>query len=307
MRSETIGEVVELELGAERAQGTWLDYVQGVTRAAREHGYAVHGFDAWIGTDLPLGSGLSSSAALSVSMLRALRELFSWQLESIELARLAQWGENHVVGAPVGILDPLACEIGEHGRALFIDTRTLAYESLPLPSDAQLIVLDSGVRHSHAGGDYRKRRLECEAAAEQLGVPSLRDVELGPSAGAADDRLKALRDPLDRRVRHVLTENARVLRGVQALRDDDAATFGALFNASHASMRDDFEVSVPAVDRIVAAAIELPSVWGARLTGGGFGGSVICLTRRGEAECVANMLAPLAASVSILDGREGTS
>ena len=302
VRSETIGEVAELELGAERAQGNWLDYVQGVTRAAQQHGYAVQGFDAWIGTDLPLGGGLSSSAALAVSMLRALRELFSWQLDPIELVRLAQWGENHVVGAPVGILDPLACELGEHGSALFIDTRSLAYERLPLPSDAELVVLDSGVRHSHASGDYRKPRLECETAAGRLGVSSLRDLD--PDSGV--DRLKTLTDPLDRRVRHVLTENARVLRAVQALREDDAATFGTLFNTSHASMRDDFEVSVPAVDRIVAAAIELPWVWGARLTGGGFGGSVICWTRRGEAERVACALVPLATSAIVIGWDHGT-
>lgn len=301
VRSETIGEVVELELGAERAQGNWLDYVKGVTRAAREHGFAIGGFDAWIGTDLPLGSGLSSSAALSVSMLRALREAFSWQLEPIELARLAQWGENHVVGAPVGILDPLACELGQSGSALFIDTRTLAYERLALPSDAELVVLDSGVRHAHASGDYGKRRLECQAAADQLGVSSLRDLD--PDSAA--DTLNALVGPLDRRVRHVLTENARVLRAVQALREDDAATLGLLFNASHASMRDDYDVSVPAVDRIVDAAIELPDVWGARLTGGGFGGSVVCLTRLGQAESVARSLAPLAANVIVVDREHG--
>lgn len=298
VRSEAVGELGEIELGRETPLGTWLDYIQGVTRAAREHGYALHGFDAWLGTDLPLGGGLSSSAALSVALLRALREAFGWSLGAIDLARLAQWSENHVVGAPVGILDPLACELGQLGSALFIDTQSLSYESLSLPKDAQLVVLDSGVRHSHASGDYRKRRLECETAARLLGVSSLRELQTAPEIASASARLL---DPLDRRVRHVLSENERVLRAVQALKDDDAVVLGALFNASHASMRDDFEVSVPAVDRIVDAAIQLPSVWGARLTGGGFGGSVICLARRGEGERVARTLAPITTAAIVVD------
>jgi len=302
VRSEVLSELGELELGEERASGDWLDYVRGITRGAREHGYALGGFDAWVGTDLPLGGGLSSSAALSVALLRALREAFSWTIDAIELARLAQWSENNVVGAPVGILDPLACELGELGSALFIDTRSLRYERLPLPSQAELVVLDSGVRHSHASGDYRKRRAECEAAAKQLGVASLRDVDGADLA----ERLASLPVPLKGRARHVLTENERVLQAVGALREDDASALGTLFSASHASMRDDFEVSVPAVDRIVEEALKLPGVWGARLTGGGFGGSVICLTRRGETGRVATALAPLAASVLIVDREEAS-
>jgi galactokinase len=301
VRSEALDEVAQIMLGAEAKQGSWADYVQGVTRAAREHGHRVHGFEACIGTELPLGSGLASSAALCVALLRALREAFRWSIDDIALAKLAQWGENHLVGAPVGILDPLACQLGDEASALFIDTRSLAYERLPLPADVELVVVDSGVRHAHGSGDYATRRQECERAAQTLGLRSLRELgepgEPGELGELISARIASLPAPLDRRVRHVVTENARVLRAVEALRERDALTLGSLFNASHVSMRDDFEVSVPEVDRIVEAAVALPNVLGARLTGGGFGGAVIALVEKGHARRVARELAPLAAGV----------
>jgi len=273
-------------LGAERQQGDWLDYIQGVTLSLLTRGHELAGFDALVASDIPIGSGLSSSAALEVALLRGLKTLFHLSLDDLELARCAQWGENHVVGAPVGILDPMACHFAREQSALLLDTRSLDFESLPLPPETELVVVDSGVAHAHAGGGYRTRRTECEQAALALGVPELRDI--------GEDqlpRLAALPAPLDRRARHVVTENARVLRAAAALKADDARELGLLFNASHASMRDDFEVSVPEVDAIVAGAQALPDVYGARLTGGGFGGAVVCLVKRGSGRNVGGQLA----------------
>ncbi|UJR84736.1 galactokinase [Sandaracinus amylolyticus] len=282
-RSETLGAEDGYELGREARTGRWIDYVQGVTRALVRRGHVVRGFDAVITSEVPVGSGLSSSAALEVATMRALRDAFGLALDDLEIARLAQRGENELVGAPVGILDPLACSLGEDGVALFVDTRTLACERIAIPDTIELVVVDSGVAHDHAQGGYRERRAQCEEAARALGVRALRDV--------GEDDLASLRAPLDRRARHVVTENARVLRAVDALRRGDVHALGALFDASHASMRDDYEVSVPEVDRLVARAKAHPAVLGARLTGGGFGGAIVALARAGHAHDVARAIA----------------
>ncbi len=285
VRSETLGQTGSYEIGREKRGGTFLDYVQGVTAALAELDHAVGGFDAVIATEIPLGSGLSSSAALSIALLRALRRGFGLDLDDVMLAKIAQRAENGIVGAPVGILDPMATSLGEPGYALFIDTRKLAYERIPLPADAEIVIVDSGVAHDHATGDYKTRRRECEEAATLLGVKALRDV------GEQDlARIGKLPPPLDRRARHVVTENARVERAVAALRRGDVAELGHLFYASHASMRDDFEVSVPAVDEIVERARKDDAVFGARLTGGGFGGAVVALARAGQGAAVGRRL-----------------
>jgi len=167
----------------------------------------------------------------------------------------------------------MACSLADEAGALFIDTSTLAYEHVALPETAALLVVDSGVRHSHVSGEYRTRRIECQRAAAALEVSTLRQV------GEGDLRaIGLLPEPLNRRARHVITENARVLATVAALRAGDLAEAGRLFLASHASMRDDFDVSTPAVDALVEAARSITGVYGARLTGGGFGGSIVALT-----------------------------
>ncbi|HMJ13013.1 MAG TPA: galactokinase [Polyangiaceae bacterium] len=284
--SETLEALAGYELGAEQRAGGFIDYVQGVTAGLRERELAPRGFDAVIESDVPAGSGLSSSAALSVALLRALRELFELALDDLTLVRVAQWGENHVVGAPVGILDPMACHIADERSALFLDTRSLEYARFALPDTSELVVVDSGVRHDHASGGYRIRRAECEAAARALGVGSLRDL-----TRENPPRVEALPEPLGRRVRHVLTENQRVLSARAYLASADARALGRLFQQSHASMRDDFEVSVPEVDVLVERARRDERVYGARLTGGGFGGSVVCLVERGHAREVGARLA----------------
>jgi galactokinase len=284
--SRSLGEERGYVLGEERRTGGWVDYVQGVTASAARCAFPLAGFDAYVDSNVPLGSGLSSSAALEVALLRALREMFDWTLSDVELARIAVWGENNVVGAPVGILDPMACVLASSGCALFLDTRSLEHRQLPLPAELELVVIDSGVRHQLAGGEYGARRLECAEAAKALAVGELRDLSDEDRA-----RIDALPPPLDRRARHVVSENARVLQAVSALERGDTATLGALFNASHASMRDDFAVSIPEIDAIVERALEQDAVYGARLTGGGFGGSVVCLVRSGHGSAVGAALA----------------
>ncbi len=267
-------------LGAEERTGSWTDYVQGLTRILLAGGTG-RGFDARIESGVPVGSGLSSSAALEIAAGRAMRTLFDLRLDDVELARVAQRAENDFVGAPVGIMDQMACSLADTTAALFLDTRTLAYERVLLPQQASLIVIDSGVTHDHAAGDYRLRRAECTEAARQLGVTELRDV--------ADVRdVRRLPGPLDRRARHVVTENARVLETVQALQAKDCGHVGRLFAQSHASMRDDFEVSVPSIDVLVELASHVQGVYGARLTGGGFGGSIVALAAAGRARDAAD-------------------
>jgi len=269
-------------LGEEKAGLGWIDYIQGVTWVLRREGFDVGGFDLWVRSDVPPGSGLSSSAALEVALLRGLREAFRLKLDDVRIALLGQMVECDFVGAPVGVMDQMASSLAQGGAALFLDTRTLQYERVPLPPGVDLIIINSGVTHALVGGDYRTRRAECERAAEQLGVPQLRDLP--------EDQLPramALADPLGRRVRHVVTENARVLATVKALRSGDLDALGPLLYASHVSQRDDYEVSVPEIDLLVELARGEPDVLGARLTGGGFGGSVVMLARAGKGAGIA--------------------
>ena len=271
------GQVVEYVLGRETRDGTWADYVKGMTRVLAAYG-ALGGFDAWISSEVPVGSGLSSSAALEIAVGRTLRQMFGLTIDDVALAVAARKAENEFVGAPVGIMDQMAASLADTEAALFLDTRSLAHERVTLPPTCALIVIDSGVPHRHAGGEYATRRRECAAAAAALGVRELRDVTAGRLVEVAQ-----LPAPLDRRARHVVTENQRVLDTVEALRAGDAAAVGRLFQASHASMRDDFEVSIPAIDALVALASAAPDVYGARLTGGGFGGSIVALVKAGSA------------------------
>ena len=284
--SREYGSWQEYRLGEERRRGDWLDYVMGCTYALRTAGHELGGVELRIASDVPVGSGLSSSAALEVAVLRAIRAAFALTLDDVELALLGQRAENELVGAPVGAMDQLCASLGEPGVALFIDTRSLALRRIPLPADIDLLVIDSGVAHDHASGDYRTRRAECEEAARRLGVSLLR--ELGPEDLP---RIASLPAPLDRRVRHVVSENQRVLAAVAAIERGERRTLGRLFADSHASMRDDYEVSIPAIDTLVAIAAADPDVFAARLTGGGFGGSIVALADTGAGDEAARRIA----------------
>ena len=253
-------------------------YVRGVMAAARAAGLAVPDVRVRTSATLPAGAGLGSSAALCVALVRALRAAFALPLDDREAALLAWRAESEYVGVPCGVMDQLAASLAAPGEALLIDCRTLEAQPVALPPRVEVVVRDSGVRHAHAGGAYAERRAECARAAELLGVRSLRDLhppndEL-PALSAVNSSLDALPAPLDRRARHVVEENARVLAFAGALRRGDLAAAGALMTASHASQRDLFEVSVPEVDALVDDLLAEGAL-GARLTGGGFGGSVV--------------------------------
>jgi galactokinase len=295
VRAETTAALVEpsadYRLGEETPGRDWLDYVQGVTRATRAAGYRIGGFNVHIDSDVPVGSGLSSSAALEVSLLRALRQAFALDLDDVALARIGQRAENDFVGARCGIMDQMAATFADTSAALFLDTRSLEFKRVTLPRSADLVVIHSGVRHGLVSGEYNQRRADCEQACELLGVAALRDL-----TPADLPRLGALPERIQRRARHVITEDERVLRFVEALAADDLDTLGSLLLASHASLRDDFEVSVPAVDQLVQLAAADPDVYGARITGGGFGGAVVLLARRGSGAGVGQrLLGPYAA------------
>jgi len=289
---------VEYALGEETRGAGWVDYIQGVTWVLAERGLRLRGFDLRIRSDVPVGSGLASSAALEVATLRAIRTAFDLPLSDVDLAKAAQRAETDFVGAPVGIMDQMASSLAGERDALFLDTRSLQFERIPLPDRLDLVVIDSGVTHQHAGGEYVSRRHESEEAARLLGVARLRDIAID-----ALPRLAALPPLLARRARHIVTENDRVVRARSALLAGDLATLGHLFNASHASMRDDYEVSVAAVDRLVELATSQRGVFGARLTGGGFGGAVVIAAAGGSASEVASKVQ---AAYSVVAGRRAT-
>ncbi len=265
------------ELGREKRTGTWTDYVESITWVLRQAGHGLRGADIVIDSTVPLGSGLSSSASLEIALLRAWRDAARLEISDVPLARLGQRAENEFVGAPVGIMDQMACSLAENGVALFLDTRTLEFARVPLPKGVELVVVNSGVSHRNAAGDYSTRRRECEEAARALGVPQLRDV----AVAGLDETISALPAALQRRVRHVVTEDQRVLDAIGAMRAGDVTRLGQLFYASHASMRDDYEVSIPEIDLLIEIARKDPNVHGARLTGGGFGGSIVALVAEG--------------------------
>lgn len=275
------------ELGREQRTGTWIDYVQGVTAALARRGLSLSGFSLHVSSAVPVGAGLSSSAALEVALLRALREAFSLPLDDTAIAKVGQEAEVDFVGVPTGLMDQLASSLGRQGRALFIDIFTLRTQEVELPSSVEPIVISSGVSHAHDTGGYRIRRAECERAAKTLHVGSLREATLEQL-----DRHSADLGPLlFRRARHVVTENERVLATVVALANGDLPSLRKLFADSHASMRDDYEVSVPEIDCIVELAERDDDVVAARLTGGGFGGSVVMLAKQGRASAASRRIA----------------
>ncbi|MFD4602056.1 galactokinase [Streptomyces sp. NPDC058464] len=286
--SDVDGGIVELSLDA-LEPGTdreWTEYPAGVVWALREAGHPVTGADVHLASTVPTGAGLSSSAALEVVIALALNDLYELGLQRWQLARLCQRAENVYVGAPTGIMDQTASACCEAGHALFLDTRDLSQKQIPFDLAAEgmrLLVVDTQVKHAHSGGEYGKRRAGCEKGAALLGVDALRDIAYDD----LDASLERLGDEAEvrRLVRHVVTEDHRVERVVALLEAGDTRAIGPVLTEGHASLRDDFQVSCPELDLVVEAANSAGAL-GARMTGGGFGGSAIVLTEAADVDTI---------------------
>jgi galactokinase len=287
-------------------EAPWSDYVRGVAWALRGAGHRLSGLDAALQGDVPVGAGLSSSAALEVAALGAFEAASGLQLDRRDLALLGQQAENGFVGVACGIMDQMAAALSRAGHALLIDCRSLEYEAVPLPlAGLRLVVADSGVRRALVDSQYNVRGQECQRAAELLAaaiadrpVTALRDVRPEDLAHHGD----SLPPSLFKRARHVVEEERRVLLSVEALRAGDVEAFGEMLDASHRSLRDDFEVSCPELDLLVDLARAQPGVLGARLTGAGFGGCTVNLVR---AESLETFREHVVARYCTETGREG--
>jgi galactokinase len=251
----------------------WSNYIRGVLWVLASEGYAPSGFDALVIGDVPLAAGLSSSAALEVAALELCDALYGLGLSQKQKALLGQRAENRFVGVQCGIMDQLISATGATGHAMLIDCRSLEGDPVPLPEGVSVVVVNSMVERGLVDSAYNERRQQCEEAARLLGAPALRDVTREAFARRADSLPPVVR----KRAAHVIEENDRTLRAAAALRAGDLETVGVLFNESHASLRDLFEVTVPALDTLAALAQGQPGCYGSRMTGGGFGGCTVSL------------------------------
>ena len=248
---------------------SWGRTVAGVVRTLSTRGRPPRGIDAAVASTVPTGSGLSSSAAFEVALAYALAEIAHWPVTGRDLSLATQEAEHLASGVPCGVMDQMAAVFGRAGHAMLLDCRTLDVEPVPIPKGVEVLVVHSGLPRTLEKSAYALRRAECDAAAARLGLPALRDATAEQVAG-------------DPRARHVVSENARVLAFVEALRADDTSALGRLLIESHASLRDDFEVSTPELDLLVDLLTDMGAL-GARLTGAGFGGCVVALTPPGVA------------------------
>ncbi|MBS3933506.1 MAG: galactokinase [Truepera sp.] len=261
----------------EQASG-WLEYPKGVAWALQEAGLELQGFDGVISGDVPRGAGLSSSAALELAVAKAFQVVSGFAWEPARMAQLAQRAENRWVGVNCGIMDQLVSAAGVAGHALLIDCRSLELTPVPLPPGSQVVILDTATRRGLVDSAYNERRRQCEAAARFFGVAALRDVSLAQFSAAAD-KLEPL---MAKRARHVVSENERTLQAAEAMRRGDSVRLGQLMNASHASLRDDFEVSSAALNAMVETAQAHSGCFGARMTGAGFGGCAVALVAEAQ-------------------------
>ena len=282
----------------------WSNYIRGVAKGLLVAGHALSGANMLITSDVPRGSGLSSSAALEVATGYTFQLLDRLNLLGEELALLAQGAENTFVGVQCGIMDQFISALGRRDHALLLDCRDLSYRPIPLPPDANIVVCDSHMERSLAASAYNQRRQECDQAVRLFRqwhpkIIALRDITVAEFRAHEAD----LPEPVRARARHVITENDRAVRGAAALEAGDVATFGQLMNQSHASLRDDYQVSIPEMDRLVAAAQGMPGCYGSRLTGAGFGGCSVSLVRQ---DAVERFKTDVAAAYKAATGRKTT-
>ncbi|HKQ68443.1 MAG TPA: galactokinase [Polyangiaceae bacterium] len=284
VRSHTLGKSEEFDLDrpGPKQRDSWLDYIEGTAQALEDRGIKLKGADLLIDSNVPTGAGLSSSAALEMSVGLALSTLAgATQLSRVDLALAGQAAEHAYVGTLCGIMDQFIAALGRSDHALLIDCRTLEPTPVPLAlPGAVILICDTRVKHALASSKYNERRAECRSGTEILGrflpgVRALRDVSVADFERFEKD----LAMPVKRRCRHVVTENARTLAAARALADNDLAEFGRLMVASHRSLQQDYEVSCPELDLCVDVATTVPGVYGARMTGGGFGGCTVNLVR----------------------------
>jgi len=281
--SQNLGQSAEFSLkeDGEFPRGHWSDYVRGVAGVLRAQGVTVGGADLLIHSEVPIGSGLSSSAAIEVATALALLTNADRTLASIEIAKACQSAEHKYVGSKCGIMDQFIACFGQAGRAVLLDCRNLDYELLSLGEEARIVVCNTGVKHENASSGYNQRRADCYAGVNALrahgmpGIRALRDV----TPASLDELKSCLPELVYRRCRHVVTENERVKEAGNALKANDMETFGALMYESHLSLQTDYEVSCKELDLMVDIARTLPGVYGARMTGGGFGGCTVNLVR----------------------------
>ena len=285
--SENLNEAAEIDLAVADPlpSEAWSDYVHGVALMLEQAGVAIPGADLVVHSNVPTGAGLSSSAALEVSVASALVASSRATLPLKELARLCQRAENEFVGARVGIMDQFASCFGSTNHAILLDCRSLDFELLPLPQGVTMVICNTMVRHGHSGGEYNDRRAQCEEGVRLLkqyypGIRALRDVTLAQlEAQRTEVRRQRIPELIYRRCHHVVSENERVLHTVEALRKGDLASVGASMAESHLSMKNDYQISCRELDIMVELAQKLPGLIGARMTGGGFGGCTINLVR----------------------------
>ena len=274
------------------AIGNWCDYVLGIAVGLQQAGYAPPGANLLLQSEIPIGSGLSSSAGVEVASALALLCLMQTELPLIQVAKLCQNTENAFIGARVGIMDQFISCMGKAGNALLLDCRSLESEFIPIPDQVRMVVCNTMVKHSHASGEYNRRRAECEEAVKILArwypdIRSLRDLSIDQLSRHAQD----VPEKIYRRCQHVVEENERVCDGARRLRADDLNGFGELMRASHRSLRDLYEVSCRELDIMVEVAEGLPGYYGGRMTGGGFGGSTINLVEAVNASTFADQVA----------------
>ena len=289
LQSEQFDTSAELSLDTPTAEikpaHCWSDYPIGVVVQLRDAGFPVGGANMLFRGDVPMGAGLSSSAAIEVATALAVADSSDHPIDRLEVARLCQKAENQFVGTQSGIMDQFISLLGQRDHALLIDCRSLQFDRLPIPESVRLVICDTGVKHEHAGGEYNRRRAECEEAVRSLkaalpGIRALRDV----TEQQLQQHRGLLSDITYKRALHVVTENARTLQSADALRAGELVRFGKLMAESHRSLRDLYEVSSPELDLMVELANRQPGVYGARMTGGGFGGATINLVEAGHAE-----------------------
>jgi galactokinase len=279
---------IDLDDPPSKPGASWIEYIRGVATILERRGHRLTGADVAIESDVPTGAGLSSSAALEVAAGFGLLDLAGRGIDLMELARACQQAEHEFVGTRCGLMDQFIACHGREGHALMLDTRTLEAEWLPIPAGVRVLVCNTMTKHAHASSGYNERRADCEAGVRALSailpeIRALRDVALTD----LESHRRAMSDQVYRRCRHVITENARVLQAADALGRGDLEVFGTLMVQSHESLRDDYDVTTVELDALVNAALACDGVYGARMTGGGFGGCAIALVDDGFADAVA--------------------